>query len=333
MIYIAGLTGPRFTGKDWDEEAGLYYFNARWYDPELGRFITEDPIRDGVNWYGYVDNGPLMFTDPTGLLLQKRDNGFMIDKDEPRDAEIKKEKAEVSEKYGSMTALERWEYHQKLKQDGLGGRWITRKVLTAWNGGAWSQWLDDIRWVPDPRPTEAASGDQEVVAAIMEEELDEGAVKASSRPEERLHYQDVGMPSYGPCLFRALLGLAETHMGKNLTKDEILYARAELSSMMIETSDGLKPVLDLSDGYRVNSYEAIIDWALKVLGSSYNAVRVYTETVAHGSVVYGELSDGNGRHWIEGDGSGVFLWDPSNRARQSNPFKETLSTIYFKFTR
>jgi len=37
---LPGLTGPRFTGKDWDEEAGLYYFNARWYDPELGRFIT-----------------------------------------------------------------------------------------------------------------------------------------------------------------------------------------------------------------------------------------------------------------------------------------------------
>lgn len=27
-----------FTGKDWDEDIGLYYFNARWYDPEIGRF-------------------------------------------------------------------------------------------------------------------------------------------------------------------------------------------------------------------------------------------------------------------------------------------------------
>ncbi|MBN2657013.1 MAG: hypothetical protein JXR86_08125 [Spirochaetales bacterium] len=32
----------------------LYNFNARWYDPELGRFITEDPIKDGLNWYAYV---------------------------------------------------------------------------------------------------------------------------------------------------------------------------------------------------------------------------------------------------------------------------------------
>ncbi|MBI9098828.1 MAG: C40 family peptidase [Spirochaetaceae bacterium] len=48
-------------------EAGLYYFNARWYDSSLGRFITEDPIKDGTNWYIYCSNNPLSFVDPTGL--------------------------------------------------------------------------------------------------------------------------------------------------------------------------------------------------------------------------------------------------------------------------
>ena len=38
-----------YTGKEWDREAGLYYFNARWYEPETGRFTTEDPIRDQNN--------------------------------------------------------------------------------------------------------------------------------------------------------------------------------------------------------------------------------------------------------------------------------------------
>ncbi len=56
----------KFTGKDYDEAAGLYYFNARWYDAELGRFTTEDPARDGLNWYVYVRNNPLRFVDPTG---------------------------------------------------------------------------------------------------------------------------------------------------------------------------------------------------------------------------------------------------------------------------
>ena len=57
----------RFTGKDYDEVTGLYYFNARWYDPQLGRFTSEDPARDGMNWYAYVSNNPLRFIDPTEL--------------------------------------------------------------------------------------------------------------------------------------------------------------------------------------------------------------------------------------------------------------------------
>jgi hypothetical protein len=49
-----------------DADTGLYYFNARWYDAELGRFVTEDPARDGSNWYEYCGNNPLKYTDQTG---------------------------------------------------------------------------------------------------------------------------------------------------------------------------------------------------------------------------------------------------------------------------
>jgi RHS repeat-associated protein len=58
----------RFTGKHYDADVGLYYYNARWYDPAQGRFTTEDPIRDGQNWYAYCGNNPMTYTDPTGLL-------------------------------------------------------------------------------------------------------------------------------------------------------------------------------------------------------------------------------------------------------------------------
>ena len=58
-----------YTGKKIDRDTGLYYFNSRWYDPELGRFITEDPVKDGTNWFSYVANNPLRYTDPTGLRL------------------------------------------------------------------------------------------------------------------------------------------------------------------------------------------------------------------------------------------------------------------------
>ncbi len=47
--------------------SGSYYFNARWYDAGTGRFISEDPARDGSNWFIYTYNNPLKFTDPTGL--------------------------------------------------------------------------------------------------------------------------------------------------------------------------------------------------------------------------------------------------------------------------
>ncbi len=60
-----------YTGRELDPDTGLYYTNARWYDPQLGRFITEDPARDGNNWYAYVNNNPMAYTDPTGLLSFK----------------------------------------------------------------------------------------------------------------------------------------------------------------------------------------------------------------------------------------------------------------------
>jgi len=57
-----------YTGKEYDEITGLYYFNARWYEPELGRFINEDPIRDGGNWFAYCGNDPVGKLDPTGEI-------------------------------------------------------------------------------------------------------------------------------------------------------------------------------------------------------------------------------------------------------------------------
>jgi len=40
--------------------------NARYYDPETGKFLTVDPIKDGMNWYSYANNNPWKYTDPTG---------------------------------------------------------------------------------------------------------------------------------------------------------------------------------------------------------------------------------------------------------------------------
>ncbi|MGH9928987.1 MAG: DUF6765 family protein [Pyrinomonadaceae bacterium] len=58
-----------YTGRERDPDAGMLYYRARWYDPQAGRFISEDPIRlaGGINQYGYVGNNPLNANDPSGL--------------------------------------------------------------------------------------------------------------------------------------------------------------------------------------------------------------------------------------------------------------------------
>lgn len=62
-----------FTGREYDEEVGLYYNRARYYNPKLGRFISQDPIGqlDDVNLYAYVGNNPVNATDPSGLNSKK----------------------------------------------------------------------------------------------------------------------------------------------------------------------------------------------------------------------------------------------------------------------
>jgi RHS repeat-associated protein len=65
----------RFTGRELDE-TGLYYYRARYYHARLQRFASEDPLglRAGFNFYSYVGNDPLRYTDPLGLDKQAPDN-------------------------------------------------------------------------------------------------------------------------------------------------------------------------------------------------------------------------------------------------------------------
>jgi RHS repeat-associated protein len=59
----------RYTAREFDTETGLYYYRARYYDPQARRFISEDPIglNGGINLYAYVGNNPLYLRDPLGL--------------------------------------------------------------------------------------------------------------------------------------------------------------------------------------------------------------------------------------------------------------------------
>ena len=56
----------QFTGRE-NDGTGLYYYRARYYSPALQRFISEDPIRAGGNFYEYANGNPVLFVDPLGL--------------------------------------------------------------------------------------------------------------------------------------------------------------------------------------------------------------------------------------------------------------------------
>ena len=85
-----------YTGREYDAP-DLYYYRARYYDPTLERFISEDPIgfaSGDFNWYRYVMNSPVNLVDPNGefwnfiigaglgagldLFIQLANNGWNI---------------------------------------------------------------------------------------------------------------------------------------------------------------------------------------------------------------------------------------------------------------
>ncbi|MDR0638796.1 MAG: RHS repeat-associated core domain-containing protein [Spirochaetaceae bacterium] len=56
-----------YTGKPYDTATGMYNYGYRDYQPEAARFTTVDPVRDGANWFAYVNNDPVNWVDPWGM--------------------------------------------------------------------------------------------------------------------------------------------------------------------------------------------------------------------------------------------------------------------------
>jgi RHS repeat-associated protein len=59
-------TSLGYTGQRADASTGLDYYQARYYDPVAGQFISADSVADGLNRYGYVKGNPATYTDPAG---------------------------------------------------------------------------------------------------------------------------------------------------------------------------------------------------------------------------------------------------------------------------
>ncbi|WP_425268684.1 RHS repeat-associated core domain-containing protein [Leptospira brenneri] len=65
------ITKFKYTGQEEDQESGLYYYKARYYDASLGRFASNDSMvfpdkEQGMNRMMYVEGNPIAFVDPSG---------------------------------------------------------------------------------------------------------------------------------------------------------------------------------------------------------------------------------------------------------------------------
>ncbi len=74
--YGESVSDYAYTGKPYDPTTGMYNYGYRDYIPEVARFSTVDPIRDGSNWFAYCNNEPVNFRDLWGLELT-----LTVDKD------------------------------------------------------------------------------------------------------------------------------------------------------------------------------------------------------------------------------------------------------------
>ncbi|HEY3310752.1 MAG TPA: RHS repeat-associated core domain-containing protein [Anaerolineales bacterium] len=84
--YASGTTLSKyqFTGQYNEGELGLYYYNARWYDGSLGRFVQADSIvppgAQGLDRYAAMANNPVRYTDPSGHMADEGDGGGCTNK-------------------------------------------------------------------------------------------------------------------------------------------------------------------------------------------------------------------------------------------------------------
>ena len=91
-----------FSAREFDPATGLYYFRSRYYDPEMGRFISKDPVAPhldrplSLNPYLYAANNPLRYLDPYGQDFTPAEELYSAESD----ARFYRDMAQNPQKYG-----------------------------------------------------------------------------------------------------------------------------------------------------------------------------------------------------------------------------------------
>jgi RHS repeat-associated protein len=115
-----------YTGRELDAETGLYYYRARYYDPAVGRFISEDPIgfsAGDTNLYRYVGNNATNYTDPTGTTI----SGWADDLLNGTDQFFAGFGDTVT--FGASTEFRKWKYGNLATQNHEGGAFLAGNII------------------------------------------------------------------------------------------------------------------------------------------------------------------------------------------------------------
>ncbi|WP_010503351.1 polymorphic toxin-type HINT domain-containing protein [Paenibacillus elgii] len=94
----------RYSGEFWDNSSHLQYLRARWYDPSVGRFMSQDTYEGDINnplslnLYTYVHNNPLRYTDPSGHWI---DGDYYLPEADQERLELLTKEYEYAQYYGA----------------------------------------------------------------------------------------------------------------------------------------------------------------------------------------------------------------------------------------
>ncbi|MET3934839.1 SpvB/TcaC N-terminal domain-containing protein [Arthrobacter sp. OAP107] len=141
----------RFSGKEQDQETGLYYFGQRYYAPWLGRWISSDPrgFSDGLHLFRFARNSPAVFVDATGT-----------DSEPLEMVKRTKEKLTGEESFDDLkrifgNAPAGWQFDPSLTNENYRSRWLPDK------GG----WYVYVPTESNPAATDGSPADENASSA------------------------------------------------------------------------------------------------------------------------------------------------------------------------
>ena len=204
-----------FTGRRLDFETGLYYYRARMYSPNLGRFMQTDPVgySDGINWYAYCGNNPVSWIDPWGLCAKGSDEPLFV----------------LRESYeGRGDSAGDWVFNPNRCEDGI--YYLTDQDL-----------IDEVDWTLQNN-LESSPGTDDGRFKYFEKE--HGGLRAFSYKGKLFKAEEMNYVSFGAYTY-ARFGLAAAAVGPVLIDfayDHIPYARGDLFDWYKRST--LRPMLN-----------------------------------------------------------------------------------------